>query len=334
MDPLTQGALGAALAQATPTRTKNIALAGGLGFISGMAADLDALIRSTSDPLIFLEYHRHFTHSLAFIPIGGLLCALALYYAVGRRWQLSRLQTFAYCTLGYATHGLLDASTSYGTMLLWPVSEIRLAWSIIPIIDPLFTIMLVTLCVAAARKQNRMFSAAALLWVGAYISMGAMQHSAALAMGQQIAASRGHNPARLEAKPGFANILVWKIIYETEESFYVDAVRVGIGAQHFTGTSILKLKLARDLPWLDADTQQATDVQRFIAFSNGFVSMDPKHPNRVIDIRYSFVPNEIDPLWSLELAPDVGGSAHAIYQTHRENPRESFGRLWELLTQD
>src|SRR5690606_29471703 len=46
-----------------------------LGALGGMAPDLDVIIRSASDPLLALEYHRHFTHSLAFIPIGGLLVA-------------------------------------------------------------------------------------------------------------------------------------------------------------------------------------------------------------------------------------------------------------------
>lgn len=333
MDPLTQGALGAALAQAAPTRTKNIAIAGGLGFVAGMAADLDSLIRSSTDPLLFLEYHRHFTHSLAFIPVGGLLCALVLYAAVGRRLQLTFSQALACCTLGYGTHALLDASTSYGTLLFWPFSVERISWSFVPIIDPLFTLPLVALCVAAALKRNRTIAVAALVWVGAYISIGALQHNAALSMGAQIAASRGHTPLQLNAKPSFANLLVWKTIYEADGRFYVDAARVGIAPQRFAGTSIPKFDVTRDLPWLDLSTQQAKDVQRFTDFSNGFVAVDPNLPNRVIDIRYSFVPNEIDPLWSIDLSPEAGPGVHGRYQTHRDNPRQSFGRLWQLLTQ-
>ena len=70
MDPLTQGALGAALPQSTAVRGKYAGSAGLFGFLAGMAADLDVLIRSSSDPLLFLEYHRQFTHSLVFIPVG------------------------------------------------------------------------------------------------------------------------------------------------------------------------------------------------------------------------------------------------------------------------
>ena len=49
MDPLTQGALGAALPQAVRPNAQ-AAIAGALGFAAGMAADLDVLIRSSSDP--------------------------------------------------------------------------------------------------------------------------------------------------------------------------------------------------------------------------------------------------------------------------------------------
>ena len=38
------------------------------------------------------------------------------------------------------THPLLDAHTAYGTQLFWPFSDERFAWSIISIIDPLFTL--------------------------------------------------------------------------------------------------------------------------------------------------------------------------------------------------
>ena len=60
-------------------------MAGLLGALAGMAPDLDVLIRSSTDPLLFLEYHRQFTHSLAFIPIGAALCTAILYPFV-RKW--------------------------------------------------------------------------------------------------------------------------------------------------------------------------------------------------------------------------------------------------------
>ena len=330
MDPLTQGALGAALPQATRSRT-HVVIAGALGFVAGMMPDLDVLIRSETDPLLFLEYHRQFTHSLIFIPVGGLLCALALHWIAGRRWQLTFGQTFLFCALGYATHALLDSATSYGTMLFWPFSDERFSWSIVSIVDPLFTLPIVLLVVLAGLWRKPLLARLALVWAGVYLTLGLLQHQAALAMGEEIAASRGHTPLRLEVKPSFANILVWKTIYETEDGFHVDAVRASILPKVFPGVSVAKLDPGRDLPWLDPASQQAQDVERFRWFSDGFVAQDPQHTNRIIDVRYSFVPNDVNALWSIELAPDAPPSAHVRYLTHRENARQHLGTLWRML---
>ena len=51
MDPLTQGVLGASLPQAS-SRARYAGSAGLLGFLAGMAADLDVLIRSSTDPAV------------------------------------------------------------------------------------------------------------------------------------------------------------------------------------------------------------------------------------------------------------------------------------------
>ena len=51
-----------------------------VNLINDMAPDLDVLIRSSEDPLLSLHFHRHFTHSLFFVPIGSLFCALIFYF--------------------------------------------------------------------------------------------------------------------------------------------------------------------------------------------------------------------------------------------------------------
>lgn len=331
MDPLTQGAIGAALPQATRNKT-HVGIAGALGFLSGMAADADVLIRSRNDPLLFLEYHRQFTHSLIFIPVGGLLCALALHWVLGRRWRLTYAQTFLFCTLGYATHALLDTATSFGTMLFWPFSDTRFSWSIVSIVDPLFTIPVAILVLLAAIRRKPMLARIALIWAGVYLAAGALQHRAALATGEALAASRGHAPIRIEVKPSFGNILVWKIIYETDTRYYVDAVRATVLPKFFEGVSVPKLDLARDLPWLDPGSQQARDVARFHRASSGFLALDPEHANRIIDVRYSFLPNTVSALWSIELAPEASPEAHVQYRTHREQARDSLSALWRMAT--
>ena len=300
MDPISQGALGALVPQVVSRREKLRAFAV-LGCLAGMAPDLDVFIDSSTDPLLFLEFHRQFTHALLFIPIGAALVALPLQPVVRR--TLRPRETYLACLLGYATHGLLDACTSYGTQLLWPFSEHRVAWNNVSVVDPLFTLPLLGLVSLAAVRRRRAFAVAGLSWAVCYLALGAVQHQRAEAAGAQLAAERGHQPRRLLAKAGFANLLVWKVVYEHGGRFHVDAIRAGMDVTVCPGASIARLDVHSDFPWLDPGSRQARDVERFRRFSDGYVAVDPRRPNRIIDMRYSMVPNTIDPLWGIDLDP-------------------------------
>lgn len=90
MDLLTHGLLGAGLAQ-TFARTQETRLATGIGFLSGLMADADYFIHSSNDPLLNIEFHRHFTHSLFFIPFGALIATILLWPFLRKRIAFSRL---------------------------------------------------------------------------------------------------------------------------------------------------------------------------------------------------------------------------------------------------
>ena len=333
MDPLTQGIVGATLPQAT-NKNQHTVIAGLLGFFSGLAPDLDVVFRSNTDPLLFLEYHRQFTHSLVFIPFGGLICAAVFYFLFARRWGLSFRRCWLYCTLGFATHGLVDACTTYGTQLLWPVSDMRIAWNTLSIIDPLYTLPLVLLVILSALKKNNRYARAALIWAISYPVLGLIQNERAEQLGQRLAQQRQHTPIRLEAKPSFANLLLWKIVYETEDKFYIDAVRVGSSVNTYQGDSVNKLNLTRDFPWLKPNTQQAKDIERFRWFSNGYIAKDPDNPNRIIDMRYSLLPNEVNALWGIELNPDAKDSDHVAYVMLRKMSPEHIESFKRMLFND
>ena len=296
-----------------------------------MAADLDVFIYSDVDPLMFLTYHRQFTHSLIFVPFAALIIASLFHVVAGRRWRLRFWQTVLLCFLGYATHALLDTATSYGTMLLWPFSETRFSWSIISIIDPLFTLPLLLSVLMAAIRNKPNYARIGLAWAAIYLGAGWWQHQSAREMAVNLAASRGHTPMNVEIKPSFGNILLWKSIYEADGRFFVDAVRVRIAPRVYDGVSVAKLNVSQDFPWLRPNTQQAKDVIRFNQFSDGFTAQDPTDPNRILDVRYSFVPNEVRALFSIELAADAAPTQHVRYQSHREQARDHFRRLWAML---
>ena len=284
MDPISQGTLGAVASQVVPRPEKLRAVAF-LGCIAGMAPDLDVFVNSSSDPLLFLEYHRQFTHALLFIPVGAALVALPLHPFVRRTLQFR--QTYLACLLGYATHGLLDACTSYGTQLLWPFSDERVAWNNISIVDPLFTVPLLCLVILAAVLRRRALALAGLIWAIGYLLLGAVQHQRAEAAGAQLAAERGHQPHRLSAKAGFANLLVWKVVYEHDGRFYVDGIRAGPAVTVCPGASsnsrwrVSSLRVAGWSRWAgSAVTARASAplaVSRCVDFA---APSPPEHPAR------------------------------------------------------
>lgn len=330
MDPLTQGVLGASLSLSA-SKKQHLLAAGFFGLVAGMAPDLDVLIRSESDPLLFLEFHRQFTHSLFFIPVGSFLCALVLHRLFGKKLRLSFLQSWLYSALGYSTHALLDACTSYGTQLLWPLTNERYAWNLVSVIDPAFTLPILILLVFTMLKRNAWLARIAVVWALTYPTLGMIQRDRAEAAGWQLAKERQHTPIRLEAKPTFANILVWKVIYETEDNYHVDAIRVSGSIKTYPGESIAKLNLNRDFPWLDLNAQQGKDIERFRQFSNGFLAKSPSDELHIIDVRYSMVPNQFNALWSIKLSPLASTNDHAEYVTHRDNSPESRQLFSDML---
>ena len=81
MDPVTQGLVGATASKVFSQNSK-LFIIGIIGFLSALTPDLDIFLRSDNDPLLFFEYHRQFTHSLIFIPVGGLICSLIFFNTV------------------------------------------------------------------------------------------------------------------------------------------------------------------------------------------------------------------------------------------------------------
>ena len=328
MDPLSQATLGAAAAQSL-IKKSDLARIALIGALAGMAPDLDVLIQSSTDPLLQLEYHRQFTHSLIFIPVGALLCAIAFWPFMRRHMSFRAIWLTALA--GYATHALLDACTTYGTLLLWPFSDARIAWNTISVIDPVFTLPLLGFVIAAGVKKSQFIGRLGMAWVALYLSIGVIQEERAMAAGEALAADRGHAPAVVSAKPSFGNLLLWKTVYEYDDHFWVDAVRAGGDVTIIEGDHVARLNLQSSFPWLDTDSQQARDVERFRWFSNDYLAIDSDDPFLIVDMRYSHLPNEIKGLWGIRLDPDASADEHVTWIARRSADSERFEQLWAML---
>ena len=327
MDPLSQGTVGAAFAQSVSNKN-NIFKIGFIGFLAGLTPDLDVLIQSSTDPILSLEYHRQFTHSLFFIPFGSLIVALLIFPLVKRSMSLKTVY-FA-SLLGYATHGLLDACTSYGTQLFWPFSNERVSWNNISIVDPLFTIPVLILVVIAIRTKNKIFSFFGIGWIIFYLSLGFVQYERALSAAIELANMRGHNAERLTLKPSFGNLILWKSIYQHKETFYVDAIRTAQSSTWYLGETTRVFDYKYHLPDLDKESQQKKDIERFRWFSQDYLGYD-KEKNIVTDVRYSMIPNQIAPMWGLIIDDQRGINEHATWWTSRNLDQSQLDMFIDML---
>ena len=193
MDPFTHGLVGAAAAGATATSRHRAAACS--GFVAALLADLDVLLSRADDPLYQLEFHRQFSHSLLFVPVGALLATMLLWWPM--RNKISRKGLYLACFSGYATAGLLDACTSYGTQLLWPFSEARIAWNLTPVVEPVITFGLMVLVGLFIVRKRTLWAWLALGWLGVLLAHGAYRSGP---LGEPR--SRRGEPVCGEAYPG------------------------------------------------------------------------------------------------------------------------------------
>jgi inner membrane protein len=299
-----------------------------------MAADLDVLIKSDADPLLAIKYHRHFTHSLLFVPLGGFISSLPWLllkpFRTHYRWVLLA------ATLGYATHGPLDACTSYGTLLFWPLSQTRVSLRLISVVDIAFTLPVLACVVAAVKSKRPRWAQVGLLWGAAYLCFGSVQQYRARALQARIAEERGHAVRRAQVFPSFTNNITWRSLYHAGDSYYVDKLRLTwTGKACVTpGTSVPAL---RDPGADTADTAPAHEKKAararrlFSWFSNGWVARDPGDSEVLGDLRYSFSPTEAIPIWGVR-TNGVTGSVEWV--NNRAERAVTFDDLITLLSRD
>ena len=210
MDTFTHGLLGAAASQAI--FAKQLPRSAGLiGFIAGMAPDLDLFLGSGTDPVASIIYHRQFTHSLIFIPLGALLVSLLCIWM--KPFKGARLAVYGAAFVGYGLHPLLDACTSYGTLLLWPFSYQRVAWDIIAIVDPIFSLALLVGVLWALIGQRPGPARLAVCCAVLYLGFGIWQSQRATTVQEQLAAARGHVIEHRRAMPLPGSLVSWRAVY-------------------------------------------------------------------------------------------------------------------------
>jgi inner membrane protein len=330
MDPLTHAIVGAAIGYALcgPKLGRHAA---GLGALAGMTPDLDHFVSSDADPLLYLEYHRYFTHSILF-SLGGAFLPMLPWLL--RRDFRARRQTLWRCAWpAYLSHCLLDASTTCGTQLYWPFARTRVSWDLISIVDPLFTVVLAIALTLGLARQSRGAVVFAIEFALAYLGFGAVQHGRAARVQRQLAVERGHLIESAEVMPTLANNVVWRSVYLANEKIYSDRFRVGWFSRGSVrdGTA-LPLMTFQQLSDMEREGNRVhRGYDRFAWFAGGWLARSAVDDTIIGDMRYSRSTEAFDPIWGIRFTKI--NERPAVEWISRERNRSSNVReLWDEIS--
>ncbi|WP_241480550.1 metal-dependent hydrolase [Legionella norrlandica] len=266
------------------------------------SSDLDIFIRFSQEPLSLEQWHRYFTHSLAFIPIGGLVVALFLlcFSQYRARWKL----TIGSSLVGYATHSLLDALTAYGTVLFWPWSDARISWDIIAIIDPVFTLPLLLGTIWSVLYQNQKAITVGLLFSGFFLIFNTVQHNRVLSGVHHYAAKKNLNLGSIRALPNLASSTHWRVIAKQDSCLIIAAARTPLWHPTTITPITQALSFTEKMLPFKLSPGQKQDLKIFKWFTDGYLIVANKEPFILADARYTMDYSPIISLWGIQILPE------------------------------
>jgi inner membrane protein len=212
LDTLTHALSGALVARATVSKDappRSIPRRVAAGFFACAAPDLDFVVGFLG-PVEYVLHHRGATHSLLMMPLWALPLA----------WILARIlrepggwrALYGVCMLAIFTHIVGDWITSFGTMVLAPLSDWRAGIGTTFIIDLWFSgIILAGLLLSVFFRRTRIPAVAASIVLCAYVGFQYLQKEKALEFARGYAASRGLADAEIAAQPRAVSPFNWTV---------------------------------------------------------------------------------------------------------------------------
>ena len=338
MDTPTQMLLGAAIGDAGFGRSMGSrAVLFGAGM--GLLPDLD-LVSNALGEWTSLVHHRGWSHSLLVLTLVSPLMGY-LGYRIGKR-KTPYLAWTLLAFLALVTHPLLDACTSYGTMILVPFSWKRLALDAVGIVDLVYSVPLLAALVWSWRRRRRgasghRITAAALAFTTLFLLAGLGITATVTSRARADLVADGFVPEAIRSTPPpFFTPLRRAVARDADGNVMVSVVSLWSPRPY----SFLRIDQPDD-PLIDR-ALATREGEIFTWFADGFVTArverDPKDGTAVVhvdDHRYGLV---TQPGW----APfgvrfeyfDENGPPEAIMEEHHAglDVMAEIAASWRLMT--
>lgn len=327
MDSLTQIILGAAVGEAVlGKKVGNRAML--YGAIAGTIPDLDIFSSHFTDTVTALEIHRGFTHSIVFSVIFAPIFA----WIVTRYEAYKDFKGWAWLFFwAFFTHPLLDAHTTWGTQLFWPL-DTRLAFKSIFVIDPLYTLpFLVFLILAMFQKKTspkrRMYNNIGLIVSSSYLALTLVLKWIAFTKFESALNNQNITYKQIDTRPSPLNTILWSANIETEDAYL-------LAYYSFFDTQPITFEAYKKDHQLLGDLVKDEKVQRMITISKGWytiLNMD----NKLLfnDLRFGLLSMEEGAqnfVFQYEIVRDENGQVQFIEQ--EKSPRDGKKLMSDLWT--
>jgi inner membrane protein len=314
LDSLTQIILGAAVGEAVlGRRIGNKAMF--YGAIAGTIPDLDVIASFFTDTVRALEIHRGFTHSIffsvLFAPVFAFIVNQYERYKNYKKWTLLFFWAFI-------THPILDAQTTWGTQLFWPL-DIRLAFKNIFVIDPLYTLPFFVFLILAMRqkkasKKRRLYANLGLIISSSYLLLTFVLKGVSYQKFTKELAEQNISYKTIKTKPTPLNTILWTANVETENSYL-------IGNSSFFDQNPIQFSEYPKNHYLLGAIAKHPKTKRMIAISKGWYTLHKKNNNLYFnDLRFgvlSLQPNATNFVFRYKIEVAANGTPFFI-----EEPKE------------
>ena len=330
MDSLTQIVLGAAVGETVLGRkVGNKAML--YGAIAGTIPDLDTFAGSFTDTITAIEIHRGLTHSIFFAVLaapvfGWLISKIEKRSGVG--WKDWSWLMF----WGLFTHPILDAFTTWGTQLFWPL-DTRLAFKNIFVIDPLYTLPFLVFLILAMRRKKEdpkraKFNRLGLIVSTTYLMLTLVFKFIAHQQFVEDLDKQGIFFSRIDTRPTPLNSILWAANAEAENDFL-------IGYYSFFDEQMVRFEsVPKNHDYLGI-LKNDKNVQRLIKISNGWYTISEKEGDLYFnDLRFGRLNPQDEGsgfAFSYKLIPEDGTVRAEEVEKRPEDGKQILVDLWDRI---
>lgn len=329
MDSLTQIILGAAVGEAVlGKKVGNRAML--YGGIAATIPDLDIFASYFTDTVTALEIHRGFSHSIVFsvlfAPISAWIVTRYERYKDFKGW------TWLFF-LAFFTHPLLDAFTTWGTQLFWPL-DTRLAFKSIFVIDPLYTLPFLIFLILAMRrkrtsKKRRVYNNLGLIISSSYLALTLVLKWVAFTKFESALMDQNITYKQIDTRPSPMNTILWNANIELEDAYL-------LGTYSFFDTQPIIFETYKKDHELLGPLATNEKVQRMIAISKGWYTIINKDDKLLFnDLRFGTLSMEANAqnfVFQYEIVQDDNGDVYFVEQEKsKRDGKKMMTDLWSRI---